>query len=111
MKSLFAHNSGGHPTKDCCWDSTRYASTIYSQNSNFGNFACPWRVVDYSKYGMPDLTNSLRGCCDYSPCVKRTGRDGSYNPAPTQLAPQPQVPKSPVVNPPLPGSNPRPYPG
>jgi len=85
--------------KGCCWDSTRYQQSLLMQPGNAlgsaGNLMCAWRAPDYSAYGMPSLTNSLRGCCDYSPCVERRGRDGSrYNkpvqptPAPTQPVPQ-----------------------
>ena len=34
------------------------------------DYACPWKVPQVgSKYGMPDLTPSIKGCCSISPCV------------------------------------------
>lgn len=76
--------------KECCWDNDRYQKSMFIQNSGqtaSTNLLCPWHAPDYSMYNMPSLAYSLRGCCDYSPCVERTGRDGTHIPkAPT--APQ-----------------------
>ena len=68
--------------KECCWDNARYQQSLMMQSGtgSVSNLLCAWRVPDYSMYGMPSLTYSLRGCCDYSPCVERKGRDGSYIP-------------------------------
>lgn len=66
--------------KECCWDNARYSQSMFNTAGSSNNLMCAWRAPDYSGYGMPSLTYSLRGCCDYSPCVERTGRDGSYVP-------------------------------
>lgn len=90
--------------KDCCWDSQRYQQRILMQQTgqSSNSLMCAWRVPDYSMYGMPSLAYSLRGCCDYSPCVERRGRDGSFLPGQPRQSPPPTMPTAqPPVNPPV----------
>lgn len=80
--------------KNCCWDNDRYQKVLMMQSGGFGsNLMCAWRAPDYSMYNMPSLAYSLRGCCDYSPCVERTGRDGTNFPG---------QPRRPTASPPAP---------
>jgi hypothetical protein len=38
--------------------------------NNIQQFQCPWRAPTVgSKWGLPDLSDSLKGCCTISPCV------------------------------------------
>ena len=82
--------------KGCCWDNQRYQQTIFmkSETNAESDLFCAWRIPDYSIYGLPSLSHSLRGCCDYSPCVQRVGRDGTVNTGPGSTGPvQPPSPE------------------
>jgi len=88
--------------KGCCWDNQRYQQSIFIQQGQaVSQFVCAWRSQDYSMYGMPSLQYSLRGCCDYSPCVERKGRDGTFIPGPPPVTSTP-----PTGNPSPPRSGP-----
>jgi hypothetical protein len=84
--------------KNCCWDNDRYQKSLMMSagggNGASESFFCPWAVKDFSMYNMPSLAYSLRGCCDYSPCVERTGRDGTHIPG---VQKQPRGPIGPIT--------------
>ncbi|CAG5095168.1 Oidioi.mRNA.OKI2018_I69.XSR.g14062.t1.cds [Oikopleura dioica] len=62
--------------KGCCWDQSLMKQLLLTRNSDsldsFNQLACPWIVPKFgSSYGFPDLTKSIKGCCDISPCVHK----------------------------------------
>jgi len=58
--------------KGCCWDEQLYSQMNWG--SSISNLYCPWRVQQVT--GFPSLDDSVRGCCDTSPCVDRQARNG-----------------------------------
>jgi len=58
--------------KGCCWDEQLYSQMHWGSSIN--NLYCPWRVQQVT--GFPSLDDSVRGCCDTSPCVDRQARNG-----------------------------------
>jgi len=62
--------------KGCCWDQSLMQQLLLTRKSSsldsFNDLSCPWIVPKFgSSYGFPDLTKSIKGCCDISPCVHR----------------------------------------
>merc|ERR1712130_994379 len=60
--------------KGCCWDQGLMQQLLLARKSdsinNIQQFQCPWRAPTVgSKWGLPDLSESLKGCCSISPCV------------------------------------------
>lgn len=60
--------------KGCCWDQSLMQQLLLARKSdsinNIQQFQCPWRAPTVgAKWGLPDLTDSLKGCCSISPCV------------------------------------------
>jgi len=58
--------------KGCCWDENLYSQKQWG-SSIINNLNCPWRVQPVA--GFPSLADSVRGCCDTSPCVDRQARN------------------------------------
>jgi len=60
--------------KGCCWDQNLMNQVLLARKSdsidNIHQFQCPWKAPSVgSKWGLPDLSDSLKGCCSISPCV------------------------------------------
>jgi hypothetical protein len=51
----------------CCWDSERF-NTLRTSDVTPPNNTCPWNPPAPA-YSSESLEHSLRGCCNYSPCV------------------------------------------
>lgn len=81
--------------KGCCWDEQLYSQMQWG-SSVINNLNCPWRVVGIA--GFPSLDDSVRGCCDTSPCVDRQARNGpSIQPVqPRRPQPPPPQPVQPM---------------
>jgi hypothetical protein len=58
--------------KGCCWDSTLAQQATLQKNfdamSQMMKLQCPYNIPA-SIGGLPDLSDDMRGCCDFSPCV------------------------------------------
>jgi len=59
--------------KGCCWDQAKASQMTYQKNFDgisdlLTRASCPYNVP-VSLGGLPDLTDDMRGCCDFSPCV------------------------------------------
>jgi len=58
--------------KGCCWDSAKAQQMTLQKNFDSMNemikLQCPYNIP-VSIGGLPDLSDDMRGCCDFSPCV------------------------------------------
>jgi hypothetical protein len=59
--------------KGCCWDQEKASQMTYQKNfdgiSDFMVRATCAYNIPVALGGLPDLTDDMRGCCDFSPCV------------------------------------------
>lgn len=59
--------------KGCCWDQAKASQMTYQKNfdgmSDFITRATCAYNVPVALGGLPDLSEDMKGCCDFSPCV------------------------------------------